>query len=135
MDIPRKAAIRHLFRSIVMAPCALFVRVKMPNGVLKVTIPAKEAKEAKEAPAQPPPAGTHLTDAEEEVAIILAGVPNNAGLQAKEVAARLKPKVDVDTVAMRLRRMRKRGLVEHVPGSGFRLIPSLFAELTTTEQE
>lgn len=128
MALSRKAALRELVRHLSAVPEALSFAIPLPIGTLAVVIPAREQE--KDAPAD-----THLTEAEEDVALILAAVPDNAGLQAKEVAARLKPKVDVDTVAMRLRRMRKRGLVEHVPGSGFRLIASLFAELRSTEQE
>lgn len=126
--LSRREQAERFVRALLATPDSwdLVARSRDTNAMAQTTIDPEEVLYAEGPPADPvrspgvgPRRRTSLTDSERDVAEIL--LASTAGLSAKEVAGRLRPRADRDAVAMRLRRMRRAGLVERADGGGFRL--------------
>lgn len=115
---PREAALEELRRLISSSPLPQAITIHRQHSVTSLTIPATGDGE-------PEPVAVdvrqELTEAEAEVAWVLSAVAGDAGLQAKEVAAKMQPKGDVEVIAKRLFRMKKRQLAEQAGSGGYRL--------------
>lgn len=70
-----------------------------------------------------------LTDADREVIAALLPIPRGQGMAVKQLAARLR--LDFDATAKRLRRLRRRGLVQRVAGVGVFLTSAGRAAIAT----